>query len=470
MFVGSIRPAPGPVPDHLGIAAALAAQAPADPRPRFMLWKELTDAGRAQEAATEFKALAKLLRKDADALAGFGQMFAQLGAVAEADRLFARALEAERRHVTALLGRSAVKARIGEHDEAAALLRAVAQAAPVMPPDPGATGPLVLRTRCLLSARYVLSFEPGRGFRERFKGGHFSTDHLLDERAFRVATANLVGGEAPLRACASPALLLNTVACADRGRRSLDAIGRFLETRPGLPVVNHPDAVARTTRDGAAERLGGVPHARFARIRRFERPADAQALVAAIEAEFVYPLIARRAGTHTGQSVALTADREALLAYLGDVEPGAELYVIAYEDARDAAGVHRKGRAFLIDGVLYPVALLGSDDWQIHSGDRYRIMFGDERLQREEQAYLADPEAALGRHRWEALREVCLGTGLDFVGVDFAPIADGVLVFEVNAAMRHNFDHAARFPYTRPHLERVSRAFGRMVASRAAAG
>lgn len=469
MFFGLMDRAGAAAPDHLAIAAALVAQAPSDPRPRLMLWKELTDAGRPSDAAAAFKALVGLLRKDADALATFGQLFAQMGALPEADRLFARALEADRRHVTALLGRSAVKGRMGDGDEAAALLRAVARAAPVVPPPADATGPTILQTRCLLSARYVLGFEPGRGFRGRFKGGHFSTDHLMDRRGYRMAIANLVGAEAPLRACASPSLLLNTIACADRARPSLQAVARFLESRPDLPVVNHPDAVLRTTRDATAERLGGVPGARFAKIRPYVAGADPLELVFAIETEFAYPLIVRRAGTHTGDSVALAGDRGALSAYLGDTDPGTRLYAIAYEDARDPAGIHRKGRAFLIDGVLHPVALLGSDQWQIHSGDRYRIMAGDERLRSEERAYLADPEAALGRRRWAALREVCAGTGLDFVGVDFAPVADGVLVFEVNAAMRHNFDHAGRFPYTRPHLERVSRAFQKLVVDRIAA-
>ena len=43
-------------------------------------------------------------------------------------------------------------------------------------------------------------------------------------------------------------------------------------------------------------------------------------------------------------------------------------------------------------------------------------------------------------------------------------LADGgMFIFELNPAMRHNYDHAGNFPYTRPHLDRISAAFNEMV-------
>ncbi|MEL6854810.1 MAG: hypothetical protein AAFO83_06835, partial [Cyanobacteria bacterium J06607_13] len=58
---------------------------------------------------------------------------------------------------------------------------------------------------------------------------------------------------------------------------------------------------------------------------------------------------------------------------------------------------------------------------------------------------------------------------LDFFGIDFTVLSDNRLfIFELNAAMRHNFDHAKNFPYTEPHLRRVSDAFAAMVKARLA--
>jgi hypothetical protein len=88
--------------------------------------------------------------------------------------------------------------------------------------------------------------------------------------------------------------------------------------------------------------------------------------------------------------------------------------------------------------------------------------------QEDEKRYLQDPEAYLGPKAFRALHAIRDAIGLDFFGIDFTLDPEGnVLVFEANAAMRHNFDHAANFPYTRPYLERISEAFANMVDRRA---
>ncbi|MGB3721265.1 MAG: hypothetical protein WA979_00420, partial [Pacificimonas sp.] len=180
-----------------------------------------------------------------------------------------------------------------------------------------------------------------------------------------------------------------------------------------------------------------------------------------------FPLIVRRVGTHTGESVRLVRSDADLETVLSKPASGMELYLTAFEDCRDGKGVYRKARAFLIDGTLYPVAFLGSDNWQLHSGDRYRIMRDCERLQAQERAYLSDPEDAIGKSRWNALESLAKSTGLDFVGLDFTPLENGgTLMFEMNPAMRHNFDHAGAFPYTEAPLKRISAAFRAMLAEK----
>lgn len=176
------------------------------------------------------------------------------------------------------------------------------------------------------------TFDAARGFGGRFAGGHLPD--LLDERNHRVATANLIGDEMPLRACPAPALLINTIACADRGRQSLEAVGRFLATRADLPVINHPNAVARTARDAVAERLGKIAGVTFARVRRFSAGTGVDAVAAA----FAYPVIVRAAG---GDGVVLAGDRAALSAAIRGIETG-EIYVTAFEDARDGFDRYRK--------------------------------------------------------------------------------------------------------------------------------
>lgn len=410
------------------------------------------------EADLSFRAASALLRE---------------GAFEDASAMLEACLAREADHGRALFMLSALRQRAGATAEAVRLMRRGAAARPLIRRrSAGAGRPLIVQTRCLESGAFKVIGRPERGYRTLFKGGHFSTEHLLDDGMGEIVKVNIA--DADLRALdrlPDVDLLLNTVACADRGAATLAALSRFLEARPGLPVINRPAAVALTTRDGNHRRLASLPNVRFPRTVRFTVPADPLALVDRIvRAGFDYPFILRGVGFHTGRRVAFCRNREDLVAALGGYRAGRQVYVVAFHDLRDDHGVYRKARAFFVDGRLYPVALLGSDMWQIHSGDRYRLMPQTPRLQEEERRYLADPVSVMGKAAFEALKAVGTVLDLDFAGVDFAVDRDGALfVFEANPAMRHNFDHAAAFPYTRPHLEAVSAAFGGMVQRRIAA-
>jgi hypothetical protein len=53
---------------------------------------------------------------------------------------------------------------------------------------------------------------------------------------------------------------------------------------------------------------------------------------------------------------------------------------------------------------------------------------------------------------------------LDYLGIDFAQLADGrLLVFEANPAMRLNYTPCEQFPYLRGYLDRIAQAFTRFV-------
>lgn len=88
-------------------------------------------------------------------------------------------------------------------------------------------------------------------------------------------------------------------------------------------------------------------------------------------------------------------------------------------------------------------------------------------MRHEEKRYLRDPQDYLGSAAFRALHDVLGAIDLDFFGIDFTLGRDGSLVvFEANATMRHNFDNAEAFPYTRPYLETISAAFKEMVERR----
>ncbi|MEM7541478.1 MAG: hypothetical protein AAF384_07800 [Pseudomonadota bacterium] len=391
----------------------------------------------------------------------------QTGNFERAQTQFERALTQGPVHPRFLRDLSALHWRQGNRATARHLSRRAAMLEPL------ARAPRTANARCAAlrinaaeNCHHMLRWNEDLGiYVRRLGGGHFATRHLVrhGEIDFDVAHAcndNLA------KCVLSPdtKVIVNTIACPDLHAHALTTTARFLERHPQATVINSPTQVQQTTRDNNYQRmrgLDGVIYPPTTRVRINSNNAE----VYAAALEIGYPLLARIAGTQTGESLARIGSHEKLRDYLAALPSGSELYLARYFDCRAADGLYRKTRAFFIAGQFYPVARLSNTDWQIHSGDRYRVMSQSPQHQIEEQDYLCDPEKFLGADAISALRAIAEAIDLDFFGIDFWVRPDGqVIVFEANAVMRHNFDHATTFPYTRPHLERISDAFVAMVA------
>ncbi len=329
--------------------------------------------------------------------------------------------------------------------------------------------PLVMRARGMKGAKYRLASRRGR-YTPSFEGGHFSLKELMDDAEVNEAILHVFDSAPVLPdGGTAPDLLLNSIACADRMPESLMALADFCRAHPHVPVINDPLKVLQTSREINARRLNGIDGLVFPRTIRVG--CDGHHLSAIHDAfsssGLAYPLIVRPVETHTGVGAALVHAEEELTRYFYAAPPGRDYYLIQYHDLSGDDGLFRKSRTFCIDGRYYPVASLTHNDWNVHSGDRYSVMDKNPELQVAERTYLSDFEGWLGPDnmaRLEAVRDI---VGLDFFGIDFTKLPDGrLLLFELNAAMRHNFDHASAFPYTAPYLRAVSAAFGKMVDAR----
>lgn len=299
--------------------------------------------------------------------------------------------------------------------------------------------------------------------------GHFSTRFFLQSMRAQRITANVFGDNLNQQTrCAVAEIGINTISCPDLHEEDLIALSQFLARFPELPIVNPPHRVMGTGRSDIAELLQDIKGLRVPRTVKLTLPDPSQ--VTSSE-DFLknlrLPLILRMTGTHTGRTVVRMRKRSDYTLALTHFPPNARVYATEFVDARCNEKLFVKYRAFFIDDRLYPVARLVSNSWNVHSGDRYRVMFALPEAQRLEQAYLADPEQHLGKRAIQALHEVYRRVRLDFFGIDFAMMPSGdVLVFEVNAVMRHNYDHAKTFHYTRQNLDRISAAFDEMVINR----
>ena len=402
-----------------------------------------------------------------------GEWLFEIGEFDSARRILEPALASTPTDAGALGTLSALRQRDGDTDAARHALWESAELKPISAPRHHRPHqPSVLRIRCVENSFYGILKDGRTGrHKRRLKDGHFSVKSLIDKKRVNLFIASVAGDNLLNHNDLPPfRLAINSVSCADLNPDGLQRIDRFLARFPHIPVINQPRKVLATTRAQNARRLGELDGVRFPRTEMFRNDAAPNDVADRLEQRgFGYPLIVRLPGTQTGDSMSREDSRADLMKRLAETARGVDLYAIEYIDCRDRWGLFHKTRAFFIDGVFYPVANLTSDHWQIHSSDRYRVMTRNVASRRAELRYLRDPEAHLGGRVFGALHQIARTIDLDFFGIDFTTDRDGrVLVFEANAAMRHNYEHAQAFPYTRAHLDRVSDAFDRMVHRRLA--
>ncbi len=428
-------------------------------------------AGNFAEAIESYRRACQAAPRDTRPLVGLYTASIASGELALARQSVDSCLALDPENYDALLTLSALLWKGGAREEAWQVLGQAAHSHPIVTKrdfDPGK--PAIVRFRSLERSHYNVIKRRDGTYRKLLSGGHFSTRFLLERGHYNSFVVNVHGRNLDRLNLETPAdLFINSVSCPDLGANALASISRFVKRWPGVPVINHPDRVMATSRDRNCQRLGAIPGVVFAKTVRFRSSSVNADLLASLLAAkgFGRPLILRKAGTQTGQSIALISEHQGIVDYLEQAAEDSEHYAIQYIDSRGESGLYHKTRVFFIDGRLYPVAALTSDSWQIHSGDRYRVMTSQAWTRQREQKFLEHPEDFLGADNLRRLYAIRDLLELDFFGVDFTILQDGrMLVFEANPAMRHNFDHVPSFPYTEPYLTAVSEAFNRMVEAR----
>ena len=252
--------------------------------------------------------------------------------------------------------------------------------------------------------------------------------------------------------------VLNLVTDPDQHPRTLDALKKLLRGYRGR-VINPPDAVLQSTRDQVAKRLAGTSGLRVPKVIRL-RPGKPQAAVEAIAREGLqFPLILRRAGTHTGQIVGVFGGADELAeALTGEGDHVATEFV----NLQGADGLYRKYRVYFFGRRIVYRNLYVSDQWSVHSKDHIRCLAARPQLGKELLAMFARPEGAFPAPVLKMFREVRARMPLDYFGMDFGFTAEGeAVLFEANATMSF-FPSWADIQF-RHCLQPASRAFRELI-------
>lgn len=297
-------------------------------------------------------------------------------------------------------------------------------------------------------------------------GGNTPTEYLFQDAFFDTDTLALFAEREydTAQLGRNVQLIVNLVSDADQ-TEALLPLATDLVDRLGLPALNHPRKVQRTTRDAVATLLQGIPGCRVPQALRLKAGADRSEAALKAMLPFSSTVLVRPVGTHGGDDFEKVDDIAALSAFLSQ-RPDHDHYLIEYIDYVSADGHFRKYRFIFIDDQILPYHLCIGRDWKLHHINT--DMANQPWMQREEEAFLNDATAAFGPSQQQALQAIRAHVGLEYCGIDCALDTSGnVVVFEVNASM---LVHARNegFLYKTPAVERIKLAFDAMLRKLAA--
>jgi hypothetical protein len=244
--------------------------------------------------------------------------------------------------------------------------------------------------------------------------------------------------------------LVNLVTDPDQNPKVLENLRKFLRNYPGR-VINRPEAVLQSSRDQVAKRLTGTPGLVVPKTLRLRIDRPDIAAQAVDRAGLQFPVILRRAGTHTGKIVGVFDDPAALRAACGG---DGDHIVTEFIDFRSNDGKYRKYRSFFIGRHIILRHMLVSDQWNVHAKERQRFLTEWPELLEEERQLLDTPQGSFSTEVLDCQQAIRERMPLDFFGMDYGIGPDGrVILFEANATM--NF-----FPFIAdPRLDYVKRCY-----------
>ena len=392
-----------------------------------------------------------------------GEALHKKGKLSRAADSLRKALELQPDYIEAFIALSANQELVGESKQARkTLLDGISLMPYYTEPIRGKERASALMFFGLADCRFRLSNKNS----VKLSGGHFLTRELLRRKIFVKHHYHITEDNLLEHASSLPPheLIVNTIACPDRERTSLETLSRFLKDNTHAPLINNPDKVLLTTRNNNYQRLHDLEGITFPKtLRLSRRDVTTESIVKTISDNGLsFPLIIRRVGTQSAVSTQKLKGAEDIADYLDSTE-GDEFYIIQFIDCRFKQKYYRKLRLFCIDAKLYPVVCHIDKMWNVHGGNRKTLMKQNEWMQNEEKQFLEDFTSYIGKPNRDRIESLHSLVDLDFYGIDFTIMDDGgILIYELNAAMRHSFVHTKALPYLTPYLRKISNAFEAM--------
>lgn len=291
-------------------------------------------------------------------------------------------------------------------------------------------------------------------------------DSDIDLDFYYVSTGNPLAAPIP-----EHDVLMVGISLFDQSREALAALVPLL-AQWSRPVVNAPQFVPNTERNTASRLLQGAPGLVIPLTHRLPRAqlaaiAAGETQIADLFPDCAFPIILRPVGSHAGIDLEKIDAPAQIDAYLAQVD-AADFFLSRFVDYSGADGLFRKFRVALIEGEPFACHMAVSAHWMVHYVNA--DMYEDVARRDEEAAFMASFESFALRHRG-ALAAIAQRSGLDYICVDCAETAEGLLVFEIDHAMVvHAMDPEDLFPYKQAPMHQVRDAMRNFLLRRASAG
>lgn len=238
------------------------------------------------------------------------------------------------------------------------------------------------------------------------------------------------------------------------------------------PVLNRPEYVLKTSRDGlhmALRDAPGIVSPTLARASRLTLDALARSAtnLEKILPDTTYPILVRPVDSNAGAGLRKIDAPADLSAYLADMR-GEDFFVSRFIDYRDADGLYRKYRVVLMQGKASLAHLGISERWMVHY---LNADMADNMNNRAEESHaMKNFEQTFGARHASDFQAIHKRIGLDYLVMDCGETSDGkLLVFEADTCgVVHDMDPEDIYPYKKTHMRKIFAAFHAMALAKTA--
>lgn len=226
-----------------------------------------------------------------------------------------------------------------------------------------------------------------------------------------------------------PGALLNLVADPDRCSKSLVQISEVVAKVP-RPCFNHPDAIARTSRDQVSRALAGIEGLDVPKAIRTAALAPESLARAIAEAGLSFPVLVRVTGSHGGIDMVRVAGPDSC-GEIRKLPPEADsYYVTEFRDFVSPDGHYRKARIMVVGDEIFMRHHVVANSWNVHVSSRTKEGLEEEKIS------LPEFQTGLAYRLRPLFLEIGRRLDLDYFGVDCNLGENGrITLFEANAAM-----------------------------------